>query len=112
MSKREGIVVRHRTKRSVMHVVEVSKKPYGLPMLCNLCRITHTVKAVHLHLDDTGACTVSKGVLEELKMAGMPDLVIGGFVKNPPLLTVAPKVSREEVDFMNRRQTIYNGRTL
>lgn len=107
--KREGIEVRHQTARSTMIVVEVQKRPYGEPILCPTCKVAHVFKAVHLWLDDRGACVVSQGVLGDLKLAGMPSLRVSGIVRNPPTLTVGHKVDRAEVDYRNRAQTIYNG---
>lgn len=105
--KREGIEVVHRTARSTMIVVEVNARPYAEPILCPTCRIAHVFKAVHLWLDDRGACVVSKGVLADLKLAGMPGLRVGHTVKNPPTLTVGHHVDRAEVDYRNRAQSVY-----
>jgi hypothetical protein len=105
--KRQGIEVRHQTARSTMIVVEVTKRPYAEPLLCPTCLIAHVFKAVHLWLDDRGACVVSEGVLVDLKLAGLPGLRVGGVVKNPPTLTVGHHVDRAEVDFRNRSQTLY-----
>lgn len=90
-----------------MIVVEVQKRPYAEPILCPTCRVAHVFKAVHLWLDGSGSCVVSQGVLDDLKLAGMPNMWAAGTVKNPPTLTVGHHVDRAEVDFRNRSQTIY-----
>jgi hypothetical protein len=102
-----GVEVIHAFERSKMIVVDVAGRPYAEPLLCPTCQITHRVKAVHLWLDDRGVCVVSSGVLDDLKLAGMPHLRVGGFVKNPPTLTVGHHVNRAEVDYRNRSQRIY-----
>jgi hypothetical protein len=71
---------------------------------CPNCRIVHPVKTVHLWLDDTGACLVSTGVLEDLKSAGMPQLDIVGEVNKPPTLRLG--MSREKQDQEARRLVI------
>lgn len=98
-----GIRIRHSTQRSTCHVVPVLAKPYADGgFVCPTCHVLHPVKAVHLWLDDRGECLVSQGVLEELRMAGMPDLQIVGGVNNPPPLLIG---NRPAVDQANRKIT-------
>lgn len=99
-----GIRVAHDAARSICHVVPVLAKPYGDGgFICPTCHVLHPVKAVHLWLDDRGECLVSQGVLEELRMAGMPGLAVVGSVDNPPPLRIMAGVKREELDNQNRR---------
>lgn len=101
-----GVRVKHSTLRNCVHVVPVLKKPYADGgFICPTCQILHPVKAVHLWLDATGTCLVSEGVLEELKLAGLPDLTVIGATPNPPSLVVGRGVSRAAVDNKNRRIT-------
>lgn len=83
-----GIRVRHTGGlTSTVYLVPVLKKPYTTgPIDCPLCQTFHPVKTVHLWLEDDGGVIVSPGVLEELKMAGMPQLEIVNEVKKPPPL--------------------------
>jgi hypothetical protein len=85
-------------------------KPYADGgFTCPTCGVLHPVKAVHLWLNDAGECLVSEGVLEELRMAGMPDLVVVGAVDNPPTLQIGDGVNRAAVDQNNRQITQYIG---
>lgn len=105
----EAIRIRHRFKRSGIALVPINhKRLYGDSVkLCPTCQIIHTdsfghpVKTVHLYLDDTGACLVSKGVLADLKhpMVGMPNIDIIADVVNPPPITLGK--NRFEVDQRN-----------
>ena len=99
-----GVRIAHQTARSVCHVVPVVKKPYSDGgFQCPTCHVWHPVKAVHLWLNDQGECLVSEGVLEELRMAGMPDLTVVGEVLNPPTLNIFKGADRAEIDNENRR---------
>lgn len=103
-----GIRIRHATARSTMVLVPVMVKPLaaGPADICPGCRLifgqqfVHPVKTVHLWLDDTGACLVSAGVLEDLKLAGLPDIQIVGHTDNPPPLAVG--IPREKQDHQAR----------
>lgn len=98
----ESIRIQHSTKRSGMATVSVYTKPInGLRRLCPTCNIIHPVKTVHLWLDDVGTCLVSKGVLQDLQQAGMPDLVVVGSIVNPPPLDL--RLSRPENDHQNTK---------
>ena len=106
-----GIRVRHKSLRASVALVPVLKKPLrgsgpnGVfdPILdqCPSCHLVHTVKTVHLWLDDAGGCIVSQGVLEELRLAGLPDLEVGEEVKKPPALTLG--IQREKLDKESRK---------
>jgi hypothetical protein len=72
--------------------------------ICPSCHLVHPVKTVHLWLDDTGACIVSQGVLEDLRKAGMPELETFEEVKNPPPLAIG--VQREKQDQQARQLII------
>lgn len=103
----DGILIQHATARSTMHGVVVMAKPYTTgPIDCPTCHVLHPVKVVHLWLNDTGHCLVSPGVLEELRMAGMPDLTVVGHSATPPPLRLY--VDRAAQDFEHRRQTLYD----
>ena len=54
----------------------------------------------------TGACIVSEGVLEHLKMAGMPELDIVADIVNPPPITFGGK-DRFQVDQENSKITFW-----
>lgn len=69
---------------------------------CPLCQVWHPVKTIHLWLDNTGRCLVSFAVLEDLKLAGMPELVQEDHVKKPPPLRLGGKATRAAVDYDNR----------
>ena len=106
-----GIYIEHRyRKTNWLYLVMVWKKPFiaqatGKPKsrFCPLCQTLHFTKTVHLDLVE-GRAIVSKGVLEELKMAGLPDLDIVGTTKTPPpLKTGGTQVgSRPEQNLANR----------
>jgi len=74
--------------------------------VCPGCKLSrgvediHLVKTVHLWLDDTGACIVSEGVLEDLRSAGMPELDTLEEIVNPPPLQIG--MQREQQDFNGR----------
>lgn len=106
----EGYVLRHQTARSELVLVEVPQKPYGRNILCPRCKKFHAIKTVHLDVNDAGTVIVSKGVLDELKLAGLPGFEFVTAVNNPPALVMNPKVSRAEMDYVNRKQYIYGGR--
>lgn len=101
-----GIRVKHSTLRSCVALVPVLGKPYpDGGFQCPTCRTLHPVKTVHLWLDDTGTCLVSRGVLDELRMAGMPDLEVVGHTANPPRLVVGRGSNRAQIDHSNRKIT-------
>ena len=54
---------------------------------CNLCGMVHPVKTIHLQLDDNGRATVSFGVLELMRRAGLKrfGFVLRGFHSRPSL---------------------------
>ncbi len=64
------------------------------------------MKTVHLWLNDQDECLVSTGVLEDLRKAGMPDLIITGSVEKPPPLHIGRQV-RQADDANNRRINIH-----
>ena len=111
MDKPLGIYIEHRYRKSNwLYLVMVWKKPFiskidGKPMsrFCELCQVLHFTKTVHLDLVE-GRAIVSIGVLEELRMAGLPDLDIVGTTKTPPpLKTGGTHVgSRPEQNLVNR----------
>jgi hypothetical protein len=105
----ESIRIRHRYARSGIALVPIPHKPlYGDSVKsCPTCRVIHTnsfgrpVKTVHLYLDDTGACLVSRGVFEDLKKAGLPNLDVIADIVNPPPITLG--TDRFEVDQNNAK---------
>ncbi len=108
MDKPLGIYIEHRyRKTNWLYLVMVWKKPYldpnGKPMnrFCELCQTLHFTKTYHLRLVE-GRAIVSKGVLDDLWSAGLPDLDITGTTDNPPPLTVGDGRIRQEQDQTNR----------
>ena len=72
---------------------------------CNLCGVIHPMHVVHLHLDDTGSCLVSTGVLDQLKKAGLAvnELEVVGSVNKPPPLRLDGQTDRRQLDQQNAR---------
>lgn len=109
-----GVYVEHRYRKSNwLYLVSVWKKPFTrkngetVSKFCPLCQTLHFTKTVHLDLV-AGRAIVSEGVLEELRMAGLPDLDITGTTKNPPPLRVGGKAtSRPEQNLANRKILVY-----
>lgn len=87
-----GIRIRHRTLRSCVALVPIMAKPMtGLSLYeCPHCHVVHPVKTVHLWLDDTGSCTVSTGVFDDMRngWTGPPEFDVVGEVKDPPPLSL------------------------
>ncbi len=113
MKKPLGIYVEHRhRKTNWLYVVPIFKIPYlgpdGHPkaQLCNLCRTAHACKTIHLDLVE-GRAIVSQGVLDTLRLAGLPSLDITGTTKNPPPLAVATGTSRPAQNSANRSILIW-----
>lgn len=108
-----GIRITHATHRSGMYLVPVLAKPFPAETVdqCPSCHLFHLCKTIHLWLDDVGSCIVSKGVLDDLKLAGFPGLSIDAEVVNPPPLNFTGKLfhsesrfnAREKVDNQNRK---------
>lgn len=101
-----GIRIAHQTARSGILLVPILSKPFPGPFntdkdKCPTCRQVHMVKTVHLWLDDVGSCIVSQGVLEDLKLAGMPGLAVMAEVLNPPPLQLG--ADRAQIDNGNRK---------
>ncbi len=84
-----GIRIKHRTKRMGIALVPIYKRPLmGLLRKCPTCQIIHRVETKHLTLDAEGTCIVSEGVLDSLKLAGMPDLYYVADIVNPPPIRI------------------------
>jgi hypothetical protein len=101
-----GIRIAHRTARSGILLVPILSKPFPGPFdsvkdKCPTCHQVHMTKTVHLWLDADGTCIVSAGVLEDLRLAGMPGLAVMAEVLNPPPLQIG--AGRAEVDNGNRK---------
>lgn len=107
-----GVRVRHRTLASCVALVPVISKPLtALPTdICPTCQIVHPCKTVHLWLDGDGACTVSTGVLEELRLGGMPDLEIVSEVKAPPTLRIGQGALARPAQDQKARSLVTLGR--
>ncbi len=110
MDKPLGIYIEHRYRKfDWLYLVMVWKKPFigpdGKPMsrFCELCQTLHFTKTVHLDLVQ-GRAIVSTGVLEELRMAGLPDLDIVGTTKIPPPLMVGSKRGARPAQNQTNRQ--------
>ncbi len=98
----EGIRLQHHTKKFGMATVPIWTKPInGLRRKCPTCNIIHPVKTVHLWLDSNGMCLVSKGVLEDLKRAGMPDLSVVATIADPPPIKIS--LDRHDNDQRNAK---------
>lgn len=105
-----GIYVEHRfRKTNWLYLVMVWKKPYLDPngrrmsRFCPLCQTLHFTKTYHLDLVE-GRAIVSKDSLDDLRLAGLPNLDITGTTKNPPPLRVGKgATSRPEQNLENRK---------
>ena len=106
-----GIRIAHIKARNVVYLVPIVAKPFVGDSLnndpCPTCHQVHPVKTVHLWLDGAGSCIVSEGVLEDLKSAGMPDLVVLATVPKPPPLAFGGGIRREQLDNGNRKIVRY-----
>lgn len=109
-SKPVGIYVEHRYRKTDwLYLVFVWKKKFPKPRFCPLCQTLHFTKTVHLDLVQ-GRAIVSKGVLEELCMAGLPDLDVVGTTSTPPPLAVGGSTGgRVEQNQTNRTIRIWKG---
>lgn len=104
-----GIRIRYTQPNNGLALIPLLHKPFqwdSLKKTCPLCQVTHPVKTVHLWLNDQDECVVSTGVLEDLRKAGMPDLIVTGSVKNPPPLHIG-RQPRQADDANNRRIQIH-----
>ena len=100
-----GIKIRYTKPNNGLALIPLLHKPFqwdSLKKTCPMCQVTHPVKTVHLWLNDQDECLVSTGVLEDLKKAGMPDLVVVGSVDKPPPLHIG-RQPRQADDYHNRR---------
>ena len=105
-----GIMIRHATARSQPVLVPILSKPLldDSPGVCPGCLTYHGCKTVHLLVDDAGRCMVSPGVLEDLKLAGLPELTIENEVTDPPPLYIGAGSwleQRQANDHANRALT-------
>jgi len=104
-----GIKIRYTKPNNGLALIPLLHKPFqwdSLKKVCPLCQVTHPVKTVHLWLNDQDECLVSTGVLEDLRKAGMPDLLVSGSVDKPPPLHIG-RQPRQAVDANNRRINIH-----
>jgi len=114
MDKPLGIYIEHRhRKTNWLYMVMVWKKPYLDPngkrmtRFCELCQTPHFTKTYHLDLVE-GRAIVSKGSLDDLRLAGLPNLDIVGTTKDPPPLRVGEgATSRPEQNLANRSILIF-----
>ncbi len=114
MVKPVGIYVEHRYRKTDwLYLVMVWKKPYvgsdGVheSRFCPLCQTLHFTKTYHLELHQ-GRAIVSTGVLEDLRLAGLPDLdVVGSTATPPPLMVAGNRGGRVEQNQTNRKLTIW-----
>ena len=114
--KGTGFNVRHKTVTSKVVLIPLM----WVPMLgdslriCNLCRMVHPVKTIHLQLDDNGRATVSFGVLEQMRRAGLKrfGFVYEGSVAAPPTLRLDNTGSRAEVDYTNRASSMWGAASM
>lgn len=108
LNKPIGFRVKHASFRSCTLGVVVLAKPFeDGGFMCPSCHVWHPVKVVHLWLDDRGEALVSQGVLDELRLGGMPELTYEGPAYDPPPLTLGPGVDRAKVDQDNRKIVQY-----
>ena len=98
-----GVHLRHDTLRNALYVIENRNRPFGDGGYdCNICLDTrtndplhHRFKATHLALGPDGECTVSVGVLAEIRRAGHPaELRVVGETDAPPPLSIGRVGSR------------------
>jgi len=104
-----GIKIRYTKPNNGLALIPLLHKPFqwdSLKKTCPLCQVTHPVKTVHLWLNDQDECLVSTGVLEDLRKAGFPDLIIKDVVDKPPPLHIG-RQPRQAVDANNRRINIH-----
>jgi hypothetical protein len=103
-----GFRLRYTRPNAGLALVPLLHKPFFGQSLdtCPTCHVIHPVKVVHLWLEPDGHVTVSAGVLDDLRKAGLPDLVLVNEVKKPPPLKVG-KVPRQRVDYDNRTTRLY-----
>jgi hypothetical protein len=99
-----GIRIHHPTLRpppGAEHTVYVVETPieYPLPYLCPLCNRAEPHKSIHLRLDASGDCIVSRQVYEALrKVEGMGGLEVSNEVLTPPpLLLGAVELPKQHV---------------
>jgi hypothetical protein len=82
----EGVRIQHATERSTRLVLVDQRRPYPQPLWCEPpCATTHTFKAYHLDLDESGACIVSREIVERIKaLPGMGGFRVANAVPKPP----------------------------
>ncbi len=107
-----GIYIEHRFRKATwLYMVMVWKKPYLDPngrrmsRFCPLCQTLHFTKTYHLDLQD-GRAIVSKGALDDLRLAGLPDLDIVGTTKHPPPLRIGRNATSRPAQNMDNRQIL------
>ena len=74
--------------------------------VCPTCRQIHTVKTVHLWLDQNNTCLVSRGVKESIEKdypggLAAAELKVDGGTEAPPALRVGKGKTRREIDQEN-----------
>lgn len=75
--RKRAVRVRVKGFRNCLYVFEHPGQKYPTPFPCPACRIYHTHKAHHLHLDSNGETTVSTEIYERMKEAGVAEEVKG-----------------------------------
>ncbi len=111
-AKPHGYTLRHPKSRNQCRIVPILSKPIITPpgqaiKICNVCQVHHPCKTLHLWCGPNGEVMVSKGVLDQLKEAGMGGFTLESETKTPPALVVGRNGDRTAVDNHNRKQTIY-----
>lgn len=80
-----GIRIQHpKVHRVTVLTVEDSDRPLRAPMVCVLCRLTHTFKTYHFRMDAAGATIVSREIAARVKAHPEWGFLITGVVANPP----------------------------
>lgn len=108
MARPIGIRLKHSTGVAPSIVlVDIPTRPFPVPRICQLCKVVHTHRVYHLHLESDGTCIVSPAVYERLKARGLegtgftfentvydpPPIQLGG---PPP--TVPPRLIHQDYD--------------
>lgn len=104
-----GYRILHKKARNQCVVVPVMSRPLAQPYQCPTCHTAHVVKSIHLWVDADGHTIVSKGVLEDLRLAGLEanHILYEGAVSKPPPLRAGHGINRAEIDHHNRKIVHY-----
>jgi hypothetical protein len=107
-TKAKGVIITHNTYVNTFYAIPLDWIVYPVPQQCPRCQVAHTVKHLHLYLENNGSCIVGMGSLKHLKRAGLArlGLVVGPEVMEPPTLSISNQPgapTREAQDNENRK---------